>query len=217
MRIHIQVTAGSIRTPRYPAKNLLNTLLAVISAILIASCTAGGLSRSTTGGIVTFESPGNLKATDPLDCVSYETISNTHTAADIAAGMKKCLMEGEFDRAAELMRAADAFAYFDTLRVTDLSAHAALSALFVAQAEGTSLSDRQALLSAVESLTAETDRSGHLCEVLSALDPPDYYPTYMIAHGLAAFIPENDEPPLQEIDRANGWREALGYIDCLEP
>ena len=69
-------------------------------------------------------------------------------------------------------------------------------------------------MDAFRALVGDDKRFRGLCTMLSALGPPRYRPTYMIAHGLGSFPATQEESPLREIDTAAGWRKALGYAKC---
>ena len=178
------------------------------------SAESGNTGRPPT--IINWESPGNLAATNPLGCVAPETISASDTAADIASGARSCLDERDYDRMADLILFASAYAFYDTLRVFDPSAHAALGALFVDRFESISRSQRRRFLRAVDQTKGNEKRVGELCAMLSAVGPPRYHPTYMIAHGLMSFPGVSKAAPqLREIDRAEGWRKTLvEFVMC---
>ena len=162
------------------------------------------------------EVPGNLAATNPLDCVAVEAVSNSHTAADIASGARSCFDEGDDDAMADLMLVASAFAYYDTLRVTDESAHAALTALFADRFADIPSTQRDRVATAIDALADDRDRVGALCAKLADLGPPEYWPTYMLAHGLGTLVGEEKEPAVRNIDRAAGWKQALSFTNCPE-
>ena len=172
--------------------------------------------RSESNRGVYVETPGNLAATNPLNCVGAETVSNTDTAADIASGARACVDTGDYDGMANLVLVANAFAYYDTLRVTDPSAHSALNALIAVRFEDISMAQRGRVGTAVEALVHDAPRVRALCAKLAALGPPDYRPTYMIAHGLGTVVGEQEGPPVRKIDRASGWQESLTYVKCPE-
>ena len=166
--------------------------------------------------IINWESPGNLAATNPLGCVDAETVIASDTAADIASGARACLDERDYDRMADLIVFASAYAFYDTLRVTDPSAHAAQGALFLDRFEDISRSQRRRLLRAVDRREGDEKRLGELCAMLVAVGPPRYRPTYMIAHGLLSFpgMPK-EVTAVREIDRAEGWRKTLvEFVKC---
>ena len=165
--------------------------------------------------IINWENPESLAATNPLRCVAAETVSASDTAADIASGARACLAERDYDRMADLLLVSNAFAYYDTLRVTDPTAHGALGALFEDRFAYISRSQRRRVLRAVDELRRDEKRVGGLCATLAAVGPPRYRPTYMIAHGLMSFPGVRQGPPLREIDAVAGWRKALvEFIEC---
>ena len=189
--------------------------LAVVSAMML--CAMAADSEEDGAGrqqITRWETPGNLAATNPLGCVAAETVSATDTAADIASGARTCLDEGDYERMADLLLVANVYAYYDTLRVADPSAHAALGALFVDRFAGISKSQADRYMDAFRALVGDGKRLRGVCTMLSALGPPQYRPTYMIAHGLESFPDMREGSPLREIDTAAGWRKALRYANC---
>ncbi len=190
--------------------------LAVVSAMVLCAMVADSAQdRPGRPRIINWESPGNLAATNPLGCVASETVSATDTAADIASGVRACIKEGDYDRMADLVLVANAYAYYDTLRVTDPTAHAAVTALFADRFLGLSRSQRRRVLRAVEKLRGDEKRIGGLCATLAAVGPPRYRPTYMIAHGLMSFPGMPKESPLREIDTVAGWRKVLvEFVNC---
>ena len=189
--------------------------LAVVFAMVLCAMAADSEDGAGSPQIIHWETPGNLAATNPLGCVAPETVSATNTAADIASGARACLAERDYDRMADLLLVANAYAYYDTLRVTDPTAHAALGALFADRFAYISRSQRRRVFRAVDKLHRDEKRVGGLCATLSAAGPPRYRPTYMIAHGLMSFPGMPKKSPLREIDTAAGWRKALvEFVKC---
>ncbi len=189
--------------------------LAVVSAMVLCAMAAHSEDSPGRPRIINWESPGNLAATNPLGCVAAETVSASDTAADIASGARACLDEREHDRMAELLLLANAYATYDTLRVTDPTAHAAVIALVADRFLGVSRRERRRVLRAVEKLRGDDERIGALCASMAAAGPPHYRPTYMIAHGLMSFPGAPKQSPLREIDTVAGWRKVLvEFVKC---
>ena len=103
---------------------------------------------------------------------------------------------------------------YDTLRVTDPSLRPALTALFADRFEGLSTAPRERAVAAVDVQRNDDRRVRALCAKLVALGPPEYQPTYMVAHGPGAVLGESEEPPVREIDQASGWKKALTFVNC---
>lgn len=57
------------------------------------------------------------------------SVSNKHTPADIYPGVAACLKAGDFEKAAQLYLTAGTFGRFDQLRVSDRTAHQAVTVL----------------------------------------------------------------------------------------
>ena len=189
--------------------------LAVVSAMVLSAVAAYGQDRTGPPQIINWESPGNLAATNPLGCVAAETVSATDTAADIASGARACLDEREYERMADLLLLANAYATYDTLRVTDRTAHAAVIALVADRFVDVSRRERRRVLRAAEKLRGDEKRIGALCATMAAAGPPHYRPTYMIAHGLMSFPGAPKQSPLREIDTVAGWRKVLvEFVKC---
>ena len=164
--------------------------------------------------ITDYESAGNLEATAPLACIPATEVENTNSAADVAAGAKACADAGQYDQAAELIMVASAYAFYDTQRVADETAHGALSAVFTEQFGSLPEAERSQLFDNIDTLDSDAARKGEICEYLRASEPPTYMPTYMIAHGMGAFTGESQEPLVEDFDAAGSWEKALEFVNC---
>ena len=121
--------------------------------------------------------------------------------------------------AADLFMLMLARAHFDTARVTDPSAHAALGALShvtfdrTFQRAGPRAEELQAQLSA----RGEQEADGPLpiCAALWETGLPQHDPAYMVNHGMGAFQ-EGGPPPLREdFDAEAAWQATLTeYLNC---
>ena len=197
----------------YPERRLLAMM--PVAALALLGAEAPETASDSPARVVHFEHSQNLAATNPLGCVDANEVAPQSTAADIASGAKACLEAEDYDRLLPLVMMASAYARYDTLRVTDETAHAALSALFADRFAEASDAQVERLMEAGDAFNADADRHGKVCAVLTSLGPPDYRPDYMIAHGMQAFLDDSDEPPVREIDREAAWRTALEFVNCI--
>ena len=161
----------------------MNKYIPVLCLLFLSAC-------ANTPNITRHESPGNLAATDPLPCVAATSVKNTSSAADISAGAKECAAKQEYDRAAELIMVATAYAFYDTLRVADPSAHGALGALFAKDFGPMPEFQMSNVVASMDALDNDEKRKRELCSHLRSSSPPAYMPGYMIAHGMGAFTGE---------------------------
>ena len=87
-----------------------------------------------------------------------------------------------------LFALAGAYGRFDTLRVADNSAHQAVA---VARMQALSTLDKSKQTAFQESLKATLGNPEGLaaaCKEIVRIGPPNYYPRYMIQHGMGAFL-----------------------------
>ena len=156
------------------------TLIAALTATLILpACTNNGAQNdvdltnepATTeeeSNITNYETAGNLEATNPLGCEPATDVQPTSSAADVAAGAVACTEEDRFDEAAELVLVSSAYAFYDTQRVADPSAHGALQALFVESFSSLTEEDASQMNDSMNVLTPDNPRHQALCESLIA-------------------------------------------------
>lgn len=182
-------------------------LIVAVSAAAVA-CQAGGTVQSIV-------SEGNLASENPLSCVSGDATTREHTPADIAMGMNKCVTLGNLDLVAELMLIASAYGRYDMERVTDQSAHQALNALLYPIIWELPEDQAAVLQASIKRLDRGTERHEQLCLHLEEQGPPQYYPGYMIAHGMGAFL--GSAGPLEpNFDQGTGFATALEFVRCRE-
>jgi hypothetical protein len=185
-------------------KNLSGSLL-LVSASLFA------------GVVVEHNAPGNLQSTISLNCVAFDKLTNKMTPADLYPAVKKCFDEKKYERGVELFILAGCYGEFDRLRVSDKTAWQAKEVMLIQLHD---LFTKKQLESFVKALKPYEDKKGQqlisLCQDIQKLGPPDYYPTYMIQHGIHAFLPDGDENPLvMSFDANKSWEDTLHkYLHC---
>lgn len=161
-----------------------------------------------------FESKGNLISTKPLTCVAATSVSSSSSAADITAGAKACASAGNYKQAAKLVMVASAYAFYDTKRVADKSAHGALNALFAKEFGPLPEKERNSLMANIDALAKDTKTKAEICSFLITSQPPTYMPNYMIAHGMGAFTGGSQEPLVKNFDSKLSWAKAMKFVKC---
>ena len=161
-----------------------------------------------------YEYKGNLAPTQPLGCVNFASISPQNTAADIAAGAKDCAHSSKYDKAAGLIMVASAYAYFDTQRVADKTAHGALNALFAKEFGSLTVTKKNKLLSGVNALDNNQSKKREICTFLTSAPLPSYFPEYMIAHGMGVFTGSPKEPIIENFNSSEAWSKAMQFVKC---
>lgn len=185
----------------------MNKVLTLVCFTFLVGC--ANKSQTTN-----YERKGNFAATNPLVCVNSTSVGSESTAADIAAGAKNCTESSKYNEAAELIMIASAYAYFDTQRVTDKTAHGALNALFAKEFGSLPEAKRNELFSSINALDNNQPRKSEICTYLISAPPPSYFPEYMIAHGVGAFTGSTKEPLIKDFSPSEAWSKSMVFVKC---
>lgn len=185
-----------------------------MNKILVLACFALLFGCANTSQVSNYESKGNLAATNPLACVSATSVGPESTAADIAVGAKDCADLSKYKEAAELIMVASAYAFFDTRRVTDKTAHSALNALFAKELGSLPEANRNELFAHIDALDNNQPRKTEICSYLAGAPPPSYFPNYMIAHGMSAFTGSVKEPLIKDFNATEAWSKSMAFVKC---
>jgi hypothetical protein len=180
-------------------------ILGTVTALMLSACNSTPKSNATN-----YEATGNLESSKSAECISMAELSNTQNPVDIFTGLNACLNENNYSNAAELYFAGMSYGFFDTKRVSDKTAHQAISVLrmnlFGSQSQG--VLDKLQV-----ALTSITSDNTAICESLSNLGAPAYKPTYMIQHGMRAFTGQSTKDGLVEnFDLGAAWKDSLSTI-----
>jgi hypothetical protein len=109
---------------------------------------------------------------------------------------------------------------FDALRVTDGSAGQARDILVMGLFESLPANARDRLQTEIKDLWGHPQRLASLCEQVKKIRPPQYFPTYMVNHGMAVVTSDLSNqaspPPLKaDFDSAATWNDIqTQYLNC---
>lgn len=179
----------------------------------LAWCGVAGFAVQAQG-ITNFEAEENLAPNAPISCVALEAVPLGSNPVDLYLGAWDCVAQGKFVAARELMLLGDIAGNFDRGRVTDQSAHAApVVAKQAVQAQFEPV-ERQQLEAAFRELGDNALRCA-LGQRITARGVPDYTPTYMIQHGMSAFV-GGSAPAVKEYENAEQAYRLLvsDYLVC---
>ncbi|WP_461587785.1 hypothetical protein [Winogradskyella sp.] len=184
----------------------------IILLSLLAFCLHTVYAQKT----INIEAEGNLESTKPCDCVEISEITNAHNPADILHGMGKCIEEKEFYKAARLFAIAGVYGKFDSYRVKDKSAHKALYVLQQNTMLKVAEEDKNVLIAELQkTLKEESEELKEVCKAIRAIGMPNYHPTYMIQHGMQAFLQTEGDGLVEDFDAEASWQLALStYLHC---
>lgn len=177
------------------------TLSLLGGAFMVAS------GAQAQGTITHYQSEGNLEVTHNVGCVAREETKTSYTPADLYQSIFACIEKEQYQSAVDLYVMAFARGYFDMLRVKDKSAHQAISVLRLVTFQKLSKEQSEAFGKALEAYSK--DGISGACSFLQASGAPDYYPKYMVAHGMGGFKKEGGNGLVTPFDASEAWQVSL--------
>ena len=171
------------------------------------------LTKSFGTNIQNYEAQGNLISENNLGCVGPEKLSNKYTPADLYKATAKCINQNNNEKAVFLFALAGVYGRFDTLRVADETAHQAVTVLLM---ETFGSLDEHKKDTFKKVLMNTFKERVILCKKIVLIGPPDYYPIYMIQHGMGAFLGRKANSDIvANFDVQAAWKKSLDtYLHC---
>lgn len=186
--------------------------------LLILSLIAFGVNSIQAQEIKSLEAEGNLESPNPCGCVELSEVTNENNPADILNGMGKCIELKDFDKAAKLFAISGVYGTYDTYRVKDNSAHQGLVVLQQNILMNIEEKDKESLISSLnKTLERGSKELTEVCQAIRQIGAPNYFPKYMIQHGIQAFMDSEGNGLVEEFDSKESWELALTkYLHCGE-
>lgn len=151
-----------------------------------------------------------------LPCSAGKELKNTYTPFELYLSVTPCVEEKRYEEAANMFVLAGLYGRYDQQRVRDRSAHQAVTVLKTAVTPHFSDGFREYLSS-----LASGEQLAGLCATMRKVGRPDYYPSYMVNHGLASLTAQIEGMPQPEgaldeaFDPQAAWELALDqYLHC---
>lgn len=168
------------------------------------------------GGISNHRVEGSLEAGVKLDCIALNAAKNTNTPPELYEGVKVCVAQKEFRKAADLFVLAGMYSRFDAQRVTDQTAGQARTVLIQQAFAEMAVDDKEAFLKWVDQMTADSEQNKQECQRFSSMDKPNYFPKYMVLHGMQAFLGDPYKDALDPaLDTQEQWQMIRNrYLNC---
>lgn len=162
---------------------------------------------------------GALAPTQDLGCIGLDQVKAQDTSADLFNAIFECIEAGRFDAAAALFLVATTYAAFDSRRVADSSARDGGSVQARELSAKQTQAQRASLGVALEAVL-RPDAVATGCAALVKIGAPDYFPRYLVLHGIGAVVnPNIDEKTalVANFDRDAAWIELLRtFVKCPE-
>jgi hypothetical protein len=199
-------------------RSRIRVLLLFIPGLFItflSGCATQGVKEGG-GRIVNIEAAGNLESTHDLSCVSETKLHNQYTPSDLYRAVARCVENGDYEKAVMPFAMAGVYGRYDTRRVADSTAHQAIYVLWLQVFNGFSTDQQQAFKKTLQANLGVPSKLVAVCDKLKSIGTPNYYPRYMVQHGMEAFNPKpGDNGLVKDFDSKAAWQFALdSYLHC---
>ena len=168
------------------------------------------------GKVTNLTMAGQLAAKNPLGCVPLNSLDNTHTPPDLYLGVTACIQKDDYQDAAALFALAGIESRFDAARVLDKSAGQAGQVLIMNTFNGMAQDKRDKFGKTVGELGADPNAMTDTCHTIRKIGYPNYYPEYMVLHGIHAFTAKAGDSTMEpNFDAQSTWNSLLtSYLNC---
>lgn len=168
------------------------------------------------GRITNVRMEGSLASAQTVGCISLAEAKNTFTPPDLYKGVEECISKDKYDLAAGLFALAGIYGRFDAERITDKTAGQAKSVLIMNTFANESQDQKTKFNEVFTRLIKTPELFGKLCNEVQKVGMPNYYPSYMILHGIKAFTGNPHEGAMvKDFDPSKVWMNLqTAYLHC---
>lgn len=164
--------------------------------------------QSAFAQITNMTTEGNLAVSNEFGCIALSEAKPSYTPPDFTRAVSICAREAAYGRGAELFGAAIMYGMQDGDRVSDRTAPQGLIVLINEMMAQLSDGERSQLKQAFDTLLDETTPAhAAFCEGMNKLGKPDYFPRYMVQHGMQAFLGNGEEPLIPGFPADENWAD----------
>lgn len=189
--------------------------LCIFSATVLAQ-ESPKVVREENGKITNYRVEGSLASTQTVNCIPLAEAKNTFTPPDLYKAVLDCLTKDNYETAAELFALAGIYARFDAERVADKTAGQAKTVLIMNTFANASEEKKAKLNAALGRIANARDVLGRVCRQVELIGMPDYYPRYMILHGIKAFTGNSSDGAIvKDFNSSAAWKNLQSaYLHC---
>ncbi|MGA3281395.1 MAG: hypothetical protein ABSD50_10480 [Smithella sp.] len=172
--------------------------------------------KEQSGNITNYRVEGSLASTQTIGCIPLSEVKNTFTPADLYKGVSECIAKDNYDLGAGLFALAGIYASFDAERITDKTAGQAKTVLIMNVFSSVSQDKKTKFSEEIDRISKDPDILGMLCSQVQKIGMPNYYPSYMILHGIKAFTGNPHDGALaKDFDAQKVWMSLqTNYLHC---
>ena len=195
----------------------LFALLPFLSTLALAqTAPAPKIVPEQNGRVTNYRAEGSLESTQAIGCIPLSKAKSTMTPPDLYRGVAECIARDNYDLAADLSALAGIYANFDVIRVSDKSAGQAKTVLVMNTFANVPQDKKIKFTETLNRIAGNPESLAKLCGEVRKIGKPDYYPRYMILHGIGAFTGDSKDAPLiKDFDPQKSWALLQSaYLHC---
>ena len=164
------------------------------------------------------EAKGNAESSNDIGCTDVAHLRNIYTPADLYRAIPVCVERNDYDSAVFISALASVYARYDQMRVADESAQQAETVLRMKYLDSLVPDQQKKFVEVLRARTNSPTKLTVMCDQIRGIGPPHYFPTYMVQHGMGAFIGNTRGDGLVTgFNGAQAWNEVLTtFLHCPE-
>lgn len=184
--------------------------------LLLTACDFNKSTASSQPRIINYKVLGSLESNNDLNCIDIQTLSNKYTPPDLYKALAKCINEEKYDYATDIFSLAGAYGIFDISRVQDRTAHQAIAVIRMNTLWSLDSDKVKRFQDYSKMIYGDRNKLNNICAEIQKIGMPDYYPEYMILHGLNAIIKNNNQQEIvNNFNPKLVWNKILvDYLHC---
>ncbi len=182
----------------------------------IALCVAAFFGVRAEAQVTNIVTEGNLEVTHEFGCMPLSEAKASYTPPDFLRAMLICANDGDYDTGISLFGAALFYGMHDRDRVADPTARQGLTVLIDQTLTQMSPTQKDLFKQSFDTLTdTQSDIHTAFCRDIKRLGKPDYFPRYMVQHGMAAVMGRTDAPLIEDFPEDENWADILRQNGCV--
>lgn len=164
--------------------------------------------RLNNGAVISeIKFAGSLKPNFDLDCIQITEVTSQFNPPALIHAAKKCIQQGQYDKAWALTNTANGFAYYDIKRLADRSTRGALTVLHRNVYSSIPKAQREGASKRYREIQADPMQIKAYCSEIKRIGPPTYEPLWAIRHGIGVYQEPKNGDYLANVDEAALWGE----------
>lgn len=185
----------------------------IFKVIGLLTAFAGVGAQAQVTNVIT---DGNLAVTNEFACIPLADAQPQYTPPDFMRAVVICANDGDYETGVSLFGAALFYGMQDGDRVSDRTAPQGLDVL-IGQMFGQMTPIQKDLFKQSFDSLLDTQSSIHttFCADMKQLGKPDYFPRYMVQHGMDAVMGRVDAPLVEGFPEERNWADILLQNGCL--